>query len=193
MAEKNAAPSETVKVYSVPDTPLTKEVLVCIKAVAKGMLRHSCHNRSDFADICQELALGVIKAFEHYDRTRSSYYTYAQTIISRRRDYIYRKRMRKGLDVENLNIDLLERDDLLIDERILPPEETFEKEDRLSIVRNVVAGLPADQQLICNMIMDKIPMSRIFERSHLTPSQFYHRVWPEIQQAFKKNWKKCQK
>ncbi len=194
MTQENVAPSETVKVYTVPETPITEEVLAHIQAIAKGMLRHSSHSQSDYEDICQDLVLEVIRAFGLYDRTRSSYYTYAQIIISRGRDYIYRKRMRKGLDVGYATIDSIDGSDpLLIDERALSPEMALENKERAAIIRDVVSGLTPFQQRICNMIMDDIPMNEIMARCHLTQSQFYHRVWPAIQQAFKKSLKKYQK
>ena len=196
MFNENVRPSETVTVtvYPHPVNPIPEIVTAHIQSVATDMLHHSGFGKCDFEDLCQELTLAVIKAFDRYDNTKASYYTYTQVIVGHARNIIYRKRIRRGLDVSNTNIDSISDDDpLMLDVNAVSPEVELENKEKAAIIRRIVNGLNPLQQKICNMIMDDVPMRKIISSCRLTPSQFYHRVWPEIQQAFKKNLKKGQK
>lgn len=196
MFNENIRPSEavTVTAYPHPVNPIPEIVQAHIQSVAKDMLHHSSFGKCDFEDLCQELTLAVIKAFDRYDNTKASYYTYTQVIIGHARNIIYRKRIRKGLDVSKTNIDSIsDNDPLLLDKHAVSPDVELENSENAAVIRGVVDGLNPLQQKICNMIMDGFSMRKIISRCHLTPSQFYHRVWPETQQVIKKRLKKVQK
>ena len=119
--------SEISKIYPCPENPIPENVRSHIEAVATDMVQHSSHSKSDFEDICQDLSLAVIRAFEKYDSTRSRYYTYAQAIIRNTRNTIYRKRISKGHDVSCSPIDSVASDDpILVDVNMPSPAKFLE-------------------------------------------------------------------
>lgn len=186
--------SEISKIYPCPKNPIPENVRSHIEAVATDMVHHSSHSKSDFEDICQDLSLAVIRAFEKYDCTRSRYYTYAQAIIRNTRNTIYRKRISKGHDVSCSPIDSVASDDpILVDVNMPSPAKFLEYKENQAQIQDVLSELNPLHRKICVSLMDGLHMREIIASCQLSPSQFYHRIWPELRREFKRKLKKVQK
>ena len=183
--------SETVKVYPVPEKPLTDEVVAHIEAVATHWIKCSAYTEDDFVDICQVLSLAVTNAFSRYDCRKNGYYAFAQGVI--RHTMLDFHRTHKNNNKVLLNAtsidDLKPYDHRLVDDNALPPDEVLVQEERNKRIYEIIATLTPRQREACKKIMAGVPVSEIAEQLHLTRSQFYHCFWPKVQEVFKKSLK----
>ncbi|MEG2000554.1 MAG: sigma factor, partial [Evtepia sp.] len=90
--------------------PLPEEVRKHIEATALRMVGHANLREDDFQDICQELSLQLIKAAPAFSPNCGSYYTFAQTVIKKHRDRIFRYRIRRGIDFPHVPVENLTHD-----------------------------------------------------------------------------------
>ena len=187
MTKQNVAQSVTRKVNPIPATPLTEEVVAHIQAVAKKLIKSSCFSEPDFDDICQELSMAVILAFDNYDPQKSSYYTFAQGVIRTARLNLYHwYKDRCGLTLDAVSIeDMPNSGSGLIDENAVSPDEIIEKCELIEQVRAILPTLSLFHQDICRKLMTGVSVSEIAADLNMTRSQFYHRVLPELQKIFK--------
>lgn len=173
------------------ENPITEEVRKHIEAVATGMIGHANLRMEDFPDICQELSLRVIKAAPLFSPESGSYYTFAQAVIRRHRDRIFRYRMRRGIDCPHIPMDSVLREN----------EDSVSQLDRISFarsqedestalvveeVRNVLKRLPDRLTRVCEMLMDGYDRDEIQRVLAISPRTYYRRL-SEIRSKFKKS------
>lgn len=188
---KHNTQSEIVKVYPVPENPLTDEVVAHIEAVATHWIKCSAYTESDFEDICQVLSLAVTNAFSRYNCHKNGYYAFAQGVIRHTMLDFHRTYKNNNRVLLNATLidDLKPYDHRLVDDNSLPPDEILMQKERNKRIYEILATLTPLQREVCKKIMDGVPICEIAEQLHLTRSQFYHVFWPRIQEIFKENLK----
>ena len=164
----------TVSAPAAIENPITEEVRKHIEAIATGMIGHANLRMEDFPDICQELSLRVIKAAPLFSPESGSYYTFAQAVIRRHRDRIFRYRMRRGIDCPHIPMDSVLREN--DESTALVVEE----------VRNVLKRLPDRLARVCEMLMDGYDRDEIQRVLAISPRTYYRRLG-EIRSKFKKS------
>ena len=174
------------------ENPITPNIQKHIEAVAAGMIGHSNLVPDDFPDLCQELSFQVIKAADSYSPEDGSFYTFAQTVIHRHRDRIFRYRMRRGLDCPTVSIDAMTKNEcnetIPLVESVsykLAREQELKQEWR-EMVRDVVRSLEPRLQAVCALLMDGKTKKEVCSKLNLSPRSLY-RDLEEIRSAFKQS------
>ena len=174
------------------ENPITPNIQKHIEAVAAGMIGHSNLVPDDFPDLCQELSFQVIKAADSYSPEDGSFYTFAQTVIHRHRDRIFRYLMRRGLDCPTVSIDAMTKNEcnetIPLVESVsykLAREQELKKEWR-EMVRDVVRSLEPRLQAVCALLMDGKTKKEVCSKLNLSPRSLY-RDLEEIRSAFKQS------
>ena len=163
----------------VTENPITKRIQNHIEAVAKGMIGCSNLGPDDLQDLCQELSFQVIKAAKSYSPENGSFYTFAQAVVKKHRDRIFRYRMRRGLDCPTVSIDSVSKqhDEMTpspIDSISLAQSREKElEEERFEKIGKVVEKLDPRLKAICNLLMDGYTKEEICREMHMSSRTFF--------------------
>ena len=151
----------------VPAEPITEEVRKHIEAVAASMIGKSNLRDCDYDDLCQDLTLQIVAAFPSFDPRRGTYYTFAQAVVSRNRDKIFRRRIRHGLDTAE-------------------SRAKEARENLVELVRAAMDGMTETERAICELLMDGLRHVEVMKRLGIPERTYFSRV-KGIRAKFKKS------
>lgn len=176
----------------VPAEPITEEVRKHIEAVAASMIGKSNLRDCDYDDLCQDLTLQIVAAFPSFDPRRGTYYTFAQAVVSRNRDKIFRRRIRHGLDTATVSIDITMSSDgesrlSAIDEYDAAESRAKEaRENLVELVHAAMDGMTETERAICELLMDGLRHVEVMKRLGIPERTYFSRV-KGIRAKFKKS------
>ncbi len=173
-----------------PVPEFSKTVMNHIYYVANSMIGKANYVEDDRCDIIQDLSLAAWRAMSTYRETENTTMdTYVCRAVDITSKTMFRRRIRKGLDIPTISLD-----ELMLDERaeaLLPQVDDRDVIDLRIDVCNIVDSMPAKLKKICLLLMDGYTFKEIAKITGMSEVSIRLRRLAEIREYFIQNGIDC--